>query len=260
MVTFRAEELPAGALPRFPLVDAAFSFPGAGEVFAGDGEGREWCLVLHRSGFGRFFSRGDRCAAFRDLLAFLPGEPRVPGYFHLYAASPEQARAVEASPLRPRVRRRIRLEHDGAGKPAPLAAGYRLADLAEVSAGALDAAGLAAWRAFWPSPDALAERGFGACALDAAGEPAAVCYAAAVERGVAEVDVLTRPEHRGRGLGGALAAAFVAAARERGVVAGWDCFADNLPSLRIARGAGFRKVAAYDFLSIYDPSKGGGTP
>lgn len=253
----RAAAFAAEAAPRFPLVDATIA-SARGEVFAGVGEGYDSCLVLHPSGFGRFFARGDRRAAFRDLLASLPGEERIPGYFHLYAADPEEASLVGESPLRARVRRRVRLEHRGGGRTgagARTPAGYRILPLDAVAPELLRREGLGAYLAFWSSAEELRVEAFGACALDASGEPAALCYAAAAAEGIAEVDILTLPEHRGRGVGAALAAAFVAAARDRALVAGWDCFVDNTPSLRIARGAGFREVAEYDFLSIYDASK-----
>ena len=83
------------------------------------------------------------------------------------------------------------------------------------------------------------------------GEPASICYAAAVVDGEAEIDVATRPEHQRLGLGRIAAEAFVRHCRERGLQPLWDCFANNAGSMQLSRAAGFTpKGAPYPFFTI----------
>ena len=84
-----------------------------------------------------------------------------------------------------------------------------------------------------------------------AGEPAAICYAAALENGKAEVDIFTRPEYRGKGLAMMAAVRFVDDCLARGVEPLWDCFTNNAGSMALRERLGFLNCAApYEFFTI----------
>lgn len=79
---------------------------------------------------------------------------------------------------------------------------------------------------------------------------AGLCYAAAIGGGRAEVDIMVAEEYRSQGLGTALAVAFAELCRERGLAPNWDCYANNLASIALARKAGFVEKTKYAFYNI----------
>jgi RimJ/RimL family protein N-acetyltransferase len=117
---------------------------------------------------------------------------------------------------------------------------------------AADELGLGITSRFWASAADFEANGFGACVLEG-GRVAAVCYAAAVVDGLAEVDVATRPDAQGRGLAFAAAQAFVRECRARGVAPTWDCFAENAASMRLAAKLGFVPARTYPFYTFRTP-------
>lgn len=81
--------------------------------------------------------------------------------------------------------------------------------------------------------------------------PAAICYAAAVADGRAEIDVLTLPEFRHLGLGKLVVNLFKSRCIAQGVRPLWDCFANNAGSLALCASTGFvPSHAAYPFFTI----------
>jgi RimJ/RimL family protein N-acetyltransferase len=80
-----------------------------------------------------------------------------------------------------------------------------------------------------------------------------LCYAAAVADGLAEVDVVTSAEFRGRGLAGVVTREFIKECLRRGVAPTWDCFDYNAGSVKLAEGLGFVEARRYDFYSFNVP-------
>lgn len=83
------------------------------------------------------------------------------------------------------------------------------------------------------------------------GEPAAICYAAALENGKAEVDILTLPAYRGKGLAMLAAVRFMDDCLDHGLEPLWDCFTNNVGSMALRERLGFLDCAApYEFFTI----------
>jgi GNAT superfamily N-acetyltransferase len=83
------------------------------------------------------------------------------------------------------------------------------------------------------------------------GQPAAICYAAAVSGDRAEIDVMTLPAFRQQGAGRLAVARFVERCRNEGIEPLWDCFTNNSGSMQLCRSAGFVPAApAYLFFTI----------
>ena len=83
------------------------------------------------------------------------------------------------------------------------------------------------------------------------GEPASICYAAAVARGVAEIDVYTHPEHRRAGLGKQVVDAFSRLCLGQGLLPVWDCFTNNAGSMALCKSCGFDPLRpAYPFYTL----------
>jgi RimJ/RimL family protein N-acetyltransferase len=91
----------------------------------------------------------------------------------------------------------------------------------------------------WDSIDAYLQDGVGVCLLE--GEQlASVCFSMFVASGAAEVNVFTAEDYRQKGFATLTAAAFIDACLKRRMRPNWECFADNLPSVRLAENLGFK--------------------
>lgn len=96
--------------------------------------------------------------------------------------------------------------------------------------------------ATWRSPADFLQAGFGVCLMDGRAL-ASACFSAFVAGDAAEVSVLTAPAYRRRGYATLSAAAFVAECLRRRLRPSWECFGDNLPSLKLAENLGFKAQA-----------------
>jgi len=83
------------------------------------------------------------------------------------------------------------------------------------------------------------------------GEPASLCYAAAVAENQAEIDIVTLPEFRSLGLGKITAQAFIKRCDQLSIQPLWDCFTNNAGSMALSRSLGFRpSTPPYPFYTI----------
>jgi hypothetical protein len=103
---------------------------------------------------------------------------------------------------------------------------------------------------FWRTPLDFASKSNAALAL-VGGQVAALCYAAAVAGGKAEIDVLTLPAYRHLGLAKAVVRLFNQRCFAQEVLPLWDCFTNNTASMALCRSAGFVPLGdPYPFFTI----------
>jgi RimJ/RimL family protein N-acetyltransferase len=91
----------------------------------------------------------------------------------------------------------------------------------------------------WDTIDAYLQDGLGVCLLDGK-QLASVCFSMFVASGAAEVNVFTAEDYRQKGYATLTSAAFIDACLKRKMRPNWECFADNLPSVRLAENLGFK--------------------
>ena len=109
---------------------------------------------------------------------------------------------------------------------------------------------------FWRSADDFVGQANAVVALHL-GRPAAICYAAAVADGRAEIDVFTLSDYRKIGVGKFAVMHFVKHCFARSLQPLWDCFANNEGSLQLCRAVGFTaRGAPYPFFTFskYPPT------
>jgi RimJ/RimL family protein N-acetyltransferase len=239
----------------FPLIRAVLEGSQPGQVFTEGVPGSPRAFVITRFGFAQWLGDEDGGELDRTVQGLLRGEDsRLARYWLWYAPPPGWQRrldAVAAGRVRRRERCRLALRDPRPADPAT-APGIELRLLDERLVAEASSLGLDLGSRFWPSERAFLEGGFGVCALEA-GQVACVCYAAGVAGGQAEVDVLTRPEYRGRGLARAVAGRFVEECLVRGIRPTWDCFRENAASMRLAAALGFVLERTYWLYSFTIP-------
>ena len=105
-------------------------------------------------------------------------------------------------------------------------------------------------RRFWRNGEDFVAKAHAVVAWQDA-EPAAICYAAAIAEGLAEIDVLTAPAYRRIGLGRQVVLAFNKNCIEQGLQPVWDCFTNNAGSMALCQTSGFKTVRpAYSFYTF----------
>ncbi len=152
--------------------------------------------------------------------------------------------------------------HTGTPQPATLLPdGYTLyaidaALLAHPNLPGLD--WLGGWiLSFWPTPEAFLDRGLGYVVLAESSEGTAalvsLCISVFVSGTTYEFGTATDEAHRSIGLSTAATCACVNAGLSRGMDLVWQCWADNGPSVAVARKSGFRLVGHHEVLRLWWP-------
>lgn len=241
----------------FPLIRAVIQGRQSGSVFVDDDESPGMALVANRFGFTYAFARAHDDESTRGLMDWLFEASPLKGRYLLWYAPPESCRRrMDALPdgiARQRTRVRFRLnperflstrkpEQDGRERPRVVRIDGRLLP-------GLQPFDLDIGSRFWDSETAFLRDGFGFAATT--GDiVASVCYAACVANNVAEIDVATRPEFRGRGFARLVSRAFIDHALRADVTPSWDCFEYNEASCRLAIALGFQETCRYPFYSV----------
>lgn len=237
----------------FPLIAAVLSGAQRGMVYADRAEASRQIYVEHAFGFAQLLGQAvpdfeaelqqylliDRAFAVPKVRLYTPLSP----VFH----DCEPMRAFRAE----RQRFFLRAEAYAAAR-ARLLSRCMDGDVLPVTTETVErvesAFGLVS--RFWPDAAAFVAHAR-AQVICYAGEPVAICYAAALENGKAEVDILTRPEYRGKGLAMMAAVRFVDDCLAHGVEPLWDCFTNNAGSMALRERLGFLDCAApYEFFTI----------
>jgi RimJ/RimL family protein N-acetyltransferase len=273
LVELNADEF-SGVLPLyraagacFPLISAVIQGKQRGHVFADGREAPGAAFVVTDFGFALLVGdeRGGRFG--EGLARLLEGGGTLKPKYLLWYAPPEAWRArldaAGAEVTRRRTRLRYRFDEaraaDWLGAPVECPEGFELKDVSAELVPAADRLGVQLGTRFWASAEDFAENGVGVC-LTKDGGVVSLCYAAAVADGLAEVDVVTDPEFRGRGLASVVTRQFIKECLGRGVAPTWDCFDYNSGSVRLAEALGFVESRRYDFYSFNVPAALAGGP
>lgn len=235
----------------FPLIASVLHATQRGQVFID--EATSSVFVAGASRFTWAVDDGDGLATLLPALLASP-DAITPRYLLWYDPPARWAERLDAQPDKVRRRARVRWRF-----PAPSGRRSRVETPTHVEVRVLDAE-LAARTSevgidlslFWPSPADFLTRGVGVCVL-VDGRMASLCYAACVAERLAEVDVVTAPDHRGHGYARLVGDRFVDECVSRELEPTWDCFTANEPSMRLAQHLGFERRHAYDMYSFNLP-------
>lgn len=102
---------------------------------------------------------------------------------------------------------------------------------------------------FWSNHHSFMENSF-AVVFSKNQEVLSICYSAATSSGKAEIDILTNPKYRKMGFAKKALLGFVIYVRSYGISPQWDCYANNISSVKTAESIGFRKLFSYKFFII----------
>lgn len=232
----------------YPLVSAVLDQSQDGVVFANHPLFPDTFFVEHKFGFSQIygvldssFYQGLRNYLFIDQ-AFIPQKirsyaPSHREFFQGYAEISERCQ--------------FRLVNDSKLMLEPYRLDISVEDVTKENAEEVDQVfKLDLFNRFWGSKEAFLKHGM-AKALTYQGKFTSFCYASAVAEGVAEIDVATIPEYRRHGFGRIVCSAFIRRCLESRIIANWDCFTNNIGSMRLAESLGFAKYGEpYTFFTL----------
>ena len=235
----------------FPLIQSVLEQKQDGEFYGDLKNNINELFVLHEAGFGYYFNAVKESSHF---LEFITKSEDLPLFFHLYSP-PEFLLNSDLSNAKydVRIRKRFVLQIDNI-KPFNQEVNHKeLYMIHEISASNYDQInkhGLIDNK-FWRSKSDFLENGFGVCIFDNTNNPLSICYSASVANGIAEIDIITRPEYRNNGLAKIVTSEFIKLCFAKMIAPNWDCFEENKGSLKTALSVGFSLKKEYIFLSFY---------
>ena len=234
----------------FPLIHKVLENPDYGRVYSQP----TFDFVLHQCDFGEVRSKGLR--SYQAVVDFLLNEESLPQYFHIYNTHPQLYQLIASNEAvghkyRKRVQLRYQKEIIGSNYRNRLPDGFSLGHLSAHELDLLETSGLGLFKKFWNSRTEFLEMGIPILIKGPANEPACLCYASTVAAGLAEVDIITLSEYRGLGLAKASAEEFIEICLRKSITPNWDCFEDNVASLKTAISLGFTQLKEYYFLSVF---------
>jgi RimJ/RimL family protein N-acetyltransferase len=180
----------------------------------------------------------------------------LPKYFHLYNPPADLYGAIRNDKrFGIKYRKRVQLRFMGTKRsPSPQVTGSNRLTTEQICEGNYDQQkhfNLQLDGRFWNSKNDFLDYGYGIIVYNRKAVPVSLCYAACVVDNIAEIDIATLPEFRGKGYATLAAREFLRLSQSKSIQANWDCFVDNTFSLRIAQKLNFKEMGEYNFLSIY---------
>lgn len=237
----------------FPIIAAVLSGEQDGHVYADSIENPAQLYVEHASGFAQVF--GGPVPPFEEALRrYLFIDKQFPSVkVRLYTPhKPNFLNTSDCGGIQS-WRQHFHLDSSRVESRSPwpdgLSRDLQLVSATENNASLIEAAFGIAGR-FWRTLEDFVNFANAVVAV-VRGQPAAICYAAAVAGGRAEIDVLTLSPFRHLGLGRAVAHSFNQDCIARNVMPLWDCFINNTASIALSRSVGFLPLGdPYPFYTI----------
>ncbi|WP_439021429.1 GNAT family N-acetyltransferase [Bacillus thuringiensis] len=103
------------------------------------------------------------------------------------------------------------------------------------------------YKEYWGSTEAFLSDGFGFC-IEQSGMIVAECVSIFSGNGFAEIDIATHKAYQGKGLAQAVATRFIEHCIQNDIIPCWDCYADNIPSQKLASKLSFYNSVEYSLF------------
>lgn len=101
----------------------------------------------------------------------------------------------------------------------------------------------------WRSPADFVAMGLGYCLLDGE-QVVSTCFSAFAGGNQREIGIDTHPAYRRRGLATLTASALIDHCLQNDWIPGWECWTDNVPSVKLAEKLGFERHSGYPVYFI----------
>lgn len=210
-------------------------------------------FIIHKSGFSLFVAKKNSDHE-NHFVSLLESSTDIPQYFHIY--DPPQF-LIDSITRRKdlfnmRLRKRIQLRCHSLTREKMTDGNSKVHLVDESNYDNVEELGIDLGSKFWNSRKDFLKNGIGVCVLDDKRKALSICYSACLVDKVAEIDIVTHPDHRKSGFGQLVTHEFVRLALERKIIPSWDCFEDNHASVATALSSNFVVNYKYPFISIFN--------
>lgn len=232
----------------FPLIAAVLNQEQGGLVFANDYKNPEIFFVEHKFGFSQIFGE-DNILFFEALKKYLlcdqlftPQKIRLytPNHSFLFNGYAEISERCQ-----------FRLKDDFKLIINSYPDHLNIEDVTEENVEEINQCfNLDLFNRFWDCKDDFLKKALPKI-LRYRNKPVSICYASTVSNQIAEIDVATLEKFRRYDFGKYVSSAFIRSCLDNGIIPNWDCFTNNLGSMRLALSLGFQKYGEpYPFFTI----------
>ena len=225
-----SESFPTGLRTGHAITQAVLDGLQQGRVYACDDN----YFIVHKAGFCSLIQQTDCLPALMALFK----QDGFPQYFHVYDAGVEIIQAVQAdkNAYNTRVRERVQLSYSNKDvMGVQNIEGYSIETVSASNFDSLSVFNLDLDKRFWNNKESFIQHSHGVVVRNLQQQPVSLCYAAAVAGKIAEVDVCTSEEYRGRGLAKLAVTGFINHCIGNQLIPNWDCFKDNQSSLSLSK-------------------------
>lgn len=237
----------------FPIIGAVIEGRQKGFVFADDLSDPNVFLIIHEFGFAQCFVVGEQNGWEHRIAKFILKDKLegIISKIRLYAVDGKLASLLDAENVSRSDRMRWNYSQEYIEKTR-LPRGYSISEIDSSHIKQIDSQlNIGLSTRFWKSREDYLQYGLGVVCHDEDNNPVSICYSAAVSNGNVEIDILTLPGHRGKGLAQAVAEKFITKCFKKGICPQWDCYINNEPSMNLVATLGFEKTTVYRFYIVY---------
>ncbi len=243
----------------FPMIHAVCLQLQSGHIFIDDMENPKVIFVINKPGFAHLFTHHD-FNEYEKLLDFFRTEPILPEYFHVFCPGPKLLNKLSINDnVGFKLRNRCQFKYNKNTNILPsIPIELQPIRVEEINAHNIDdlkKMGPDFVIKWWDSETQYLKDGFGVIVYNANREPISVCSTTCVVDNIAELEIFTNPDYRGKGIAKYAAGTYVNMCLQRGFIGLWDCYKDNLGSYKGALASGFEISKEYTFLSLYLKNK-----
>ena len=239
------------SVTKYPTINAVISNVQNGYVYSN--ADRNNLFVCAKFGWSLLLA--EDATEISTLFDFLKANREIPDYIHLLPPNKALIKYIEGNWPKFKIRERCQLRYlknlQTFDYKKILPYGFSIVKIQDIEFSKLDVFKFDLDKRYWQSKDDFIKNAIGVCLVNPNNEFIAICYSICIADDIAEVEIFVFPEYQGKGFGRIVAESFLNLTIEKGVIAHWDTFTANTPSLALAQKLGFQKIQDYDLVSTF---------
>lgn len=236
---------------RYPTINAVISNVQGGFVYSDIQRNNLFVATK----FGWSILLVEDKSTINTLFDFLKKNLEIPDYIHIYPPNNPLIKYIESNWPKFKIRKRCQyryLKHTQVfNYKKILPDGYSIIKIQDIEFSKLDVFKFDLGNRYWQSKEDFLRNSLGVCLMNSLNEPIGICYSIAIADKIAEAEIFILSDYRGKGFGQAISQAFVNLTIDNGIVAHWDTFSDNTPSMELVKRSGFQKIQEYSLVSTF---------
>lgn len=233
----------------FPIIAAVLNENQNGLVFVSKKDNASCLLVIHKFGFAQIICGKYSNDLKEEILQVLRSDIRVGETrllkFRFFCAEKELINSIGLSEFNYQTGERVRFVLPDYSSFNPLFSKVEEEEINRIN----ETFQLDLDCRFWNNRQDFIKKGLPFVSKDQH-TIKSICYAAASEDGFAEIDVFTNEKYRGMGYAKEAVRGFIQNCLAENISPLWDCYSNNIGSMKTAKSIGFIESYRYEFLIV----------